>query len=75
MSGRLTAVKERHPEVVGTIDEARVRGWFDATARNNTKPWGTAVERLVDEDIEAVTQVNETVRELVIEQLGRTTDS
>jgi hypothetical protein len=67
----VTQVKERHPEVVGEIDEERVRGWFDATARNNTKPWRTAVERLVDEDIEAVTPVTETVRELVIEQLGR----
>ncbi len=68
----MTQVKERHPEVVGIIDEARVRDWFDATARNTTKPWTTAVERLIDEDIEAVTAVNETVRELVVEQLGRT---
>jgi hypothetical protein len=68
----VTLVKERHPEVVGTIDEDRVRGWFDATARNNTKPWGTAVERLIDADIAAVTSVKETVKELITEQLRAT---
>ena len=68
-------VKQRHPELIGNIDEARVRAWFAARARNNTKSWRTAVETLVDVDIEAVTMVAETVKELVVEQLGRTTDS
>lgn len=67
----VTLVKERHPELIGDIDEERVRDWFAAGA-NCTEPWGTAVAQLVNEDIEAVTEVNETVRELVIEQLRRT---
>src|SRR6476661_7430784 len=53
----VTQVKRRHPEVVGDIDEQRVRDWFDVADRNTTKPWTEAVEMLVDDDIEAVTQV------------------
>ncbi len=62
-------IKERHPEVVDDIDEERVREWFDADDDNRVEPWSESVDRLVDEDIEAVTGVRETVRELLIEQL------
>ena len=40
----VTQVKRRHPEVVGTIDEARIRAWFAARDRNAAKSWKEAVE-------------------------------
>ena len=65
----VTQVKERHPEVVGVIDEERVRDWFDSSARNTKEPWTEAVSTLIDEDIDAVAEVEDTIKALVIEQL------
>jgi len=64
---------ERHPELIADLNEDRVREWF-ADGDNIFEPWKEATRGLLQEDIEAVDGLDDSVVELIREQLAESQD-